>query len=146
MDMNRPLEAAKAFDVALRSPADRVRSDASYGQSLAYLRAGLVNEAAVAATKARQEPARTVELQTSILAERALGAFERGRYAEALLALDQRAQIAQERVDLMVLRGYAYMRLNRLGDAKRVLEAAAGTGNRDAVRALADLRNQLNGQ
>jgi len=146
MDLNRPLEAAQAFEVALRSRTDRVRSDASYGQSLAYLRAGLVNEAAVAATKARQEPSRTIELQTSILAERALGAFERGRYAEALLALDQRAQIAPERVDLMVLRGYAYMKLNRLGDASRALEAAAGTGNRDAIRALADLRNQLNGQ
>src|SRR5690606_36871558 len=91
MDVNRPLEAAQAFEVALRSTADHIRSDASYGQSLAYLRAGLVNNAAVAATKAPQDAGRAVELQTNILAERALGAFERGRYVETLLALDQRA-------------------------------------------------------
>jgi hypothetical protein len=54
-----------------------------------------------------------------------------------------RAQIAPERIDLMVLRGYAYMKLNRLSDARRVFEAtaAAGTGSRDAIRGLADLRN-----
>ena len=144
LDVNRPIEAAKAFEVALRSGSGQVQRDAAYGQSLAYLRAGLVNDAAVAATRAPQSQARASELQTSILAERALGAFERGRYVEALVALDQRAQIAPERVDLMVIRGYAYMKLNRLGDARRVFEAAAGTGNRDAIRGLADVRNMIN--
>jgi len=145
MDANRPIEAAKAFDVALRSRSEQVRRDASYGQSLAYLRAGLIDNAAVSATRAPQSQARAQELQTSILAERALGAFERGRYVEAIIALDQRAQIAPERIDLMVLRGYAYMKLGRLSDSKRVFEAAAGTGSRDAIRGLADLRNLMNG-
>lgn len=141
MRAERPLEAAKAFEMALRSGSKSTRSDASYGQSLAYLRAGLVNNAAVAATKAPQTPDRITELQTSILDQRARGAFERGRFAEAIIALDQRAQIAPERIDLMVLRGYAYMKLNRLGDARRVFEAAARTGSRDGIRGLADLRN-----
>lgn len=145
MDANRPIEAAKAFDVALRSRSEQVRRDASYGQSLAYLRAGLIDNAAVSATRAPQSQARAQELQTNILAERALGAFERGRYVEAIIALDQRAQIAPERVDLMVLRGYAYMKLGRFADSKRVFEAAAGTGSRDAIRGLADLRNLMNG-
>jgi tetratricopeptide (TPR) repeat protein len=144
MDANRPVEAAQAFEIALRSGSDAARRDASYGQSLAYLRAGLVNNAAVAAARAPQSRERARELQTSILAERALGAFERGRFVETLIALDQRAQIAPERIDLMVLRGYAYMRLGRIPDARRIFEAAAGTGSRDAIRGLADIRNMQN--
>lgn len=140
MDANRPLEAAQAFEIALRAPAERVRRDASYGQSLAYLRSGLVDDAAVAAARAPQNGQRAAELQTAILAERALGAFERGRYTEALIALEQRAQLAPERIDLMVLRGYAYLKMRRFEDARRVFEAAAGTGSRDGLRGLADLR------
>ena len=139
------MEAAAAFEVALRATSDATRRDASYGQSLAYLRTGLIDEAAVAATKAPQDSRRASELQSTILAERALGAFEKGHYGAALMALDQRAQIAPERIDLMVLRGYAYMNIGRYDDARRVLEAAAGTGSCEALRALAVLRDQGGG-
>jgi tetratricopeptide (TPR) repeat protein len=141
MDINRPMEAVKAFEAALASPVRKEREDAAYGQSLAYLRAGLSNSAAVAATKAPQNRDRASELQVAILADRALAAFEGGRYREALIFLDQRAQLQQERVDLMVLRGYSYMNLKMYGDATRVFEAAAATGNRDATRGLADVRS-----
>jgi tetratricopeptide (TPR) repeat protein len=139
MDLNRPMEAADAFAVALRAPASRLRQDAAYGQSLAYLRAGLTNKAAVAATKSPQSRARAVELQTAILADRAIAAFDAGRYREALLYLDQRSRIASERTDLMVLRGYAYMNLKRFAEAKRIFEAVAATGNSDALRGVADV-------
>ncbi|GLQ38747.1 hypothetical protein GCM10007908_23670 [Rhizobium albus] len=145
MDINRPLEAAKAFEVALRGQGDTAR-DAAYGQSLAYLRAGLVDEAAVAAASAPMTAERAGELQANILSERASGAFEQRRYVEALMALDQRAQIAPERNDLMVLRGYAYLNLRRYGDAERVFQAVAGTGNRDGLRGLAAVREQTGRQ
>ncbi|WP_416068463.1 cellulose synthase [Rhizobium sp. ZK1] len=141
MDINRPMEAVKAFEAALASPVRKEREDAAYGQSLAYLRAGLSNNAAVAATRAPQSRDRASELQVAILADRALAAFEGHRYREALIYLDQRAQLQQERVDLMVLRGYSYMNLKMYGDATRVFEAAAATGNRDAARGLADVRS-----
>ncbi len=141
MDINRPMEAVKAFEAALASPVRKDREDAAYGQSLAYLRAGLSNSAAVAATKAPQNRDRASELQVAILADRALAAFQGGRYREALIFLDQRAQLQQERVDLMVLRGYSYMNLKMYGDATRIFEAAAATGNRDATRGLADVRS-----
>ncbi|WP_184397918.1 cellulose synthase [Rhizobium sp. BK650] len=141
MDINRPMEAVKAFEAALASPVRKEREDAAYGQSLAYLRAGLSNNAAVAATRAPQSRDRASELQVAILADRALAAFEGRRYREALIYLDQRAQLQQERVDLMVLRGYSYMNLKMYGDATRVFEAAAATGNRDAARGLADVRS-----
>ncbi|MGR9135361.1 cellulose synthase [Rhizobium leguminosarum] len=141
MDINRPMEAVSAFEAALRSPARKVREDAAYGQSLAYLRAGLSGNAAVAATKAPQNRQRAAELQVAILADRALSAFDAGRYRETLIYLDQRAQLQQERIDLMVLRGYCYLNLKMYGDATRIFEAAAATGSRDAARGLADVRN-----
>ncbi|ACE90591.1 hypothetical conserved protein [Rhizobium etli CIAT 652] len=140
MEINRPMEAIPAFETALQSPVRKIREDAAYGQSLAYLRAGLSNNAAVAATKAPQSRQRAAELQVAILADRALQAFDAGRYRETLIYLDQRAQLQQERIDLMVLRGYSYLNLKMYDDAGRIFEAAAATGNRDATRGLADLR------
>ncbi len=142
MDANRPLEAANAFAVALNGD-QRTRSDAAWGQSLAYLRAELVDEAAVAAASAPQSAQRAGELQTAILAQRAVGAYQNGRYVEALIALDQRARIAPERLDLMVLRGYAYLNLRRASDARRVFEAVAATGHRDGMRGLAAVRSAM---
>jgi len=141
MDINRPMEAISAFEAALQSPVRKDREDAAYGQSLAYLRAGLSSNAAVAATKAPQNRQRAAELQVAILADRALSAFDAGRYRETLIYLDQRAQLQQERIDLMVLRGYCYLNLKMYGDATRIFEAAAATGSRDAARGLADVRN-----
>ncbi|MBX5133187.1 cellulose synthase [Rhizobium lentis] len=141
MDINRPMEAVSAFETALQSPVRKIREDAAYGQSLAYLRAGLSSNAAVAATRAPQSRQRATELQVAILADRALSAFDAGRYRETLIYLDQRAQLQQERIDLMVLRGYCYLNLKMYDDAMRIFEAAAATGNRDAARGLADVRN-----
>ncbi len=56
MDLNRPLEAAESFEVALQAPALQMREDAAYGQSLAYLRAGLTNKAAVRRNEINTEP------------------------------------------------------------------------------------------
>ncbi|MBB3965342.1 hypothetical protein GGQ67_003015 [Rhizobium metallidurans] len=140
MDLNRPMEAVEAFEAALASPMRKVREDAAYGQSLAYLRAGLSNNAAVAATKAPQTRQRAAELQVSILADRALAAFSAKRYRETLVYLDQRAQLQQERIDLMVLRGYSYLNLQMYGDAERIFNAAASVGSKDGYRGLADLK------
>lgn len=137
MNMNRPLEAVPAFEVALRSRLAKTRQDAAYGQSLAYLRAGLSREAAVAATKAPQNRSRNAELHTALLANQATDFFEAGRYVEALIAMDELARITPARIDLMTLRGYAYFKLGRLGDARRVFEAVAATGSREGAKGLA---------
>ena len=78
----------------------------------------------------------------AILSDRAVAAFDAGRFRETILFLDQLAQLRTERADLMVLRGYAYKGLNRNADARRIFEALAATGQRDAVRALGDMRDQ----
>jgi hypothetical protein len=71
MEANRPIEAAKAFEVALRG-SGRTKSDAAYGQSLAYMRAGLNDMAAVSATKAPLNSSRSIELRAALLASRAV--------------------------------------------------------------------------
>ena len=143
MDANRPMEAVKAFDRALQSTTEQHRRDAAWGKSLAYLRLELVDDAAAAAVSAPLNANRSKELQTAILAQRAAGAFKQGRYVETLMALDQRANLAPERIDLMVLRGYAYLNLNRLGDAQRTFQALAGTGDREGIRGLAAVRETI---
>ncbi|MCI5075883.1 cellulose synthase [Oricola sp.] len=139
MDLNRTMEAVQAFDRALASGAQATRKDAAYGKSLAYLRLKMPDKAAAAATAAPQEPARAMELQSAILADRAIGAFRLGRYHETIIALDQRARFAPERQDLMVLRAFAYHNIGRRSDAKRIFQALASVGNKEAMRALGDL-------
>ena len=145
MEVNRPLEAARAFAAAAGSGSAKVRSDAAYGESLAYLREGLVDQAAVAAVKAPQTRERSVELQAAILADRAMAAFRQRRYADSLVALDQRARLAGERVDLMVLRGYAYLKLRRKREARQVFAAAAQTGDPKAREGLLIVDAQIRG-
>lgn len=140
MELNRPMEAAAAFEIGLRSDQQKAREDAAYGQSLAYLRLGLSSDAAVAAAKAPQNRQRALELQTAILTNRATNAFDTKRYREAILYLDQLGQIQPERMDLMVLRGYAYLNMKRYSDAIRIFEAAAATGNHEAITALSNAR------
>ncbi|WP_175422128.1 cellulose synthase [Agrobacterium tumefaciens] len=140
METNRPAEALKAFESAIESGQSNVKSDAAYGQSLAYLRMGLTDHAAVSATKSRMDRPRATELQVSILADRAVSAFGSKRYAETLLLLDQRARLADERTDLMVLRGYSYLAMRRYGEAAQIFESLTAIGNKDGIRGLAAVR------
>ncbi|MEJ8309611.1 tetratricopeptide repeat protein [Agrobacterium larrymoorei] len=141
MEANRPAEAVKAFSAALKNGEPTVRGDAAYGQSLAYLRMGLTDNAAVSATKSSMDRQKATELQVAILTDRALAAYESKHYEEALILLDQRARYATERVDLMVIRGYAYLNMKRYGEAVQIFEASAATGNADAIRGLATAQN-----
>ena len=145
MDLNRPVAAAAAFDIALRSANADVRKDAAYGASLANLRSGVTDRAAVAAAAAPQSPDRKVELTVSILTQQALAAWTEGRYTETILLLDERDRYAPVQNDLLVLRGFAYLKLRRLAEAKRIFEAAAATGLPDAVRGLAEVQAIQNG-
>lgn len=137
MDLNRPLEAAEAFEVALLSTNTKTREDAAYGQSLAYLRAGLSSKAAVSASKSPMSQERVVELQRAILADKAIAAFDSDRPREAILVIDQLRQFGPERTDLMVMKGYAYLKLKRYGEAKQIFEALAATGNKEGLKGLA---------
>lgn len=145
MDLNRPVEAVAAFEIGARSTDARVRSDAAYGASLANLRNGVTSQAAVAAAAAAQDTGKRRELSESILTQQALAAYADGRYVETILLLDERSRFAPEQTDLMILKGFAYLNVNRLAEAKRLFQAAAGSGDPDAIRGLATVQERQNG-
>ncbi|MEJ8571576.1 hypothetical protein [Microbaculum marinum] len=128
MELDRPIVAVPYFERAIAAGDAKTASDASYGKSLAFLRKGMTGEAAAASTQAAQTPARAVELQTEIITQRALAAYDRGQYALTLTLLDQRRQIAPEVVDLLVIRGWCYYRLGQYDSAKRMFRAAVDSG------------------
>ena len=82
--------------------------------SLANLRSGVTDRASVSAAAAPMSKKRQTELTLSILSQQAVAAYADGRYVEAILALDERARLAPEQTDLMMLRGWRYFKLGRL--------------------------------
>ena len=145
MDLNRPAEAAIAFEIALLSTSAKSRQDAAYGASLANLRSGVTDRASIAASAAPMSPKRRAELTLSILAQQATAAFADGRYVETILALDERARLAPEQTDLLMLRGWSYYKLGRYPDAKRIFEAVARTGVPDATNGIAAVQAAQSG-
>jgi tetratricopeptide (TPR) repeat protein len=145
MDLNRPAEAAIAFEIAMLSTSARTREDAAYGASLANLRNGVTNQAAVAASAEPQSAKRRNELNLTILSQQATAAYADGRYLEAILALDERARHAPEQTDLMLLRGWSYYQLGRYPDARRIFEAVARTGVPDALDGIAAVQAAQSG-
>lgn len=145
MDLNRPAEAAIAFDIALLSTNAKTREDAAYGATLANLRSGVTDRASVAAAAAPMSKQRRTELTLSILSQQATAAYADGRYVEAILALDERARHAPEQTDLMLLRGWCYYKLGRYPDAKRIFQAVALTGVPDATQGLAAVQAAQSG-
>jgi len=143
MALNRPAQAVDHFARALQSPSERIRSDAAYGQSLAYVRLGLGDEAAVAAAAAPLTDKRAIELEIAILTQQATSAYAIGDYARAIDLLDRRARFAPERNDLLTLRAWSYYHLRRYREAQRIFAAVAATGYGDAASGLEASRAAL---
>jgi tetratricopeptide (TPR) repeat protein len=143
MDLNRPAQAVDHFSRALQSGSEGTRSQAAYGLSLAYIRLGLADEAAIAAAAAPITNRQAIELEIAILTQKATSAYDIGDYRRALDALDMRARYAPERNDLLTLRGWSYYHLRRYREAERIFAAVAATGYGDAVAGLAAAKAAL---
>jgi cellulose synthase operon protein C len=135
-----------AFDQATATGSSRAREEAAYGKSLAYLRKNLTSEAAIAAAEAPQTRERRVELGASILTQRALAAYRDGRYVETLLALSERARIVPEQNDLLLIRGWSYLKLGRYNDAEKVFRAVQQTGYSEEAAAGLNAIREVTGQ
>jgi tetratricopeptide (TPR) repeat protein len=146
MEINRPMEAVAAFDQAIATGSSRTREEAAYGKSLAYLRKNLTSEATIAAAEAPQTRERRVELGASILTQRALAAYRDGRYVETLLALSERARIVPEQNDLLLIRGWSYLKLGRYNDAEKVFRAVQQTGYSEEAAAGLNAIREVTGQ
>ncbi|MGX1097065.1 hypothetical protein [Amorphus sp. MBR-141] len=139
MELKRPVEAAMAFEAAYTSTFDAKRiADSAYGETLAKAASNLTNEAAVAATKSPQPRTRRAEIARELITQRALAAYRDGKYADAIMALDERSRLAPEQRDLMLLRGYAHYNLGQWNAAEQIFEAV------DKAASTPDSRGALN--
>jgi cellulose synthase operon protein C len=141
MKLDRPTEAAAAFRARLAIANAKERQEAAYGLSLANLRMGLTAEADVASQAAPQTSVRVNEIRLAILTQRIRAAYSAGAYADVLASLDVRAGLANEQIDLMVLRGWSYYHLQRYQEAERVFQAIAASGHDEALSALGIVRS-----
>lgn len=119
MDLNRPEEAALAFNAALSGDGKTSR-DAAYGKSLAMLRVGRSFDAVEAAQSVSQPTERRQEVASAALAQAAASSFEAGNYAGTLAALDRRRLLVPEPRDLMLLRGWALIHTGQKTAAREV--------------------------
>ena len=98
-------------------------------------------EADVASAAAPQNNERVGEIRLAILTQRIRAAYSAGAYADVIASLDVRAGLANEQIDLMVLRGWSYYHLQRYEEAARVFEAIAASGHDEALSALGIARS-----
>jgi tetratricopeptide (TPR) repeat protein len=145
MELDRPNEAATAFDLALAAPpASETAQQATYGRSLAYLRLGLTDEAAVAAARTPLNLTRKTELGGEIVIQRALAASRDGRWTEVILAMDALGQMRPLTHDLLMLRGFAHYNLGQFEEARQIFDAVRASGVQvDAVGAIQVLNDRL---
>lgn len=131
MEQDRPFEAAQAFSQA-------GGGEAAFGAALAYLRMGLTRDAALAAARAPLDATRRHQIETSLVTQVATDAYQRGKFTQALEALDQRRALAPEQNDLMMLRGWAHYEMGDFTSARQMFEAV------DAVAPTPATRRALN--
>lgn len=142
LNLKRPVEAAAAFDAAIRTSSGRVAEDAVSGKVYAQLQRGLTAEAGIAASTAPVSRKRRAELSAAILADRFYAAYDAKEYNRALITLQDRARYAPEGVDMMTLRGWSYFNLGRYDDARRVFEAVVrANGSAEARGGLAAIKD-----
>jgi tetratricopeptide (TPR) repeat protein len=145
MELDRPNEAATAFDVALQAPpSSETAQQATYGRSLAFLRLGLTDEAAVSAARTPLNLSRKHELGAEILIQRALAASRDGRWTEVVLAMDALSEMRPLTHDLLMLRGYAHYNLGQFEEARQIFDAVKASGVQlEALAAIEVLNERL---
>lgn len=145
MELDRPNEAATAFDRALAAPpASETAQQATYGRSLAYLRLGLTDQAAVSSSRTALSLTRKSELGAEILIQRALAASRDGRWTEVVLALTSLSQMRPLTYDLLMLRGYAHYNLGQFEEARQIFDAVKASGVQlEALAAIEVLNERL---
>ncbi|MFM9861149.1 tetratricopeptide repeat protein [Pseudoxanthobacter sp. M-2] len=145
MELDRPNEAAAAFDRALTAPpTSETAQQAAYGRSLAYLRLGLTDQAAVSSSRTPLNLTRKHELGAEILIQRALAASRDGRWTEVVLAMTSLAQMRPLTYDLMMLRGYAHYNLGQFEEARQIFDAVKASGVQlEALAAIEVLNERL---
>lgn len=113
-NLDRRLEALSGFRIAARGGlgAERTR-DAAYGLALSYLALGATDDAAAVAAAHDLTRNQRVAIESVILDQRGVRAYEAGRHREAIAFFDAlEALEGSLRRDLAMLRGYSFAKLD----------------------------------
>ncbi|MBR9762625.1 MAG: hypothetical protein GYB53_03600 [Rhodobacteraceae bacterium] len=141
LNSDRPMQALSDFsDAAQRGGSATARRDARYGQALAMLQLGMVDQAAGIAAATRFTPEQRLEIEGQILDKRGVAAYERRDYARAIAYFDELERITGVvRRDLAMLRGYAYLNSGQKEQAKAEFQRLHDQmATRESRRALSE--------
>ncbi len=113
-NLDRRLEALSGFRIAARGGLGPERTrDAAYGLALSYLALGATDDAAAVAAAHDLTRSQRVSIESVILDQRGVRAYEAGRHREAIAFFDAlEALEGSLRRDLAMLRGYSYAKLD----------------------------------
>lgn len=136
--LGRPLQALLGFNAALLGGLDaNATRDAAYGAALSYLSIGAVDDAALVAASHEMRRAHRREVESGILDQRGVAAYEAGDYAAAIAFFDEMERLhGRLRRDLAMLRGYAYKNLGDRATSHRLfrqIHNGAASENTDAA-------------
>lgn len=118
----RTMEAIAAFrEAAARGTDQTMRRDAQYGMLLSMLRMNMTEEVARISASAPMTREQRVEIESQILDQRGVRAYERREYARAISFFDAHAELTGVmRRDLQLLKGYALLNLGQQVAAREI--------------------------
>ncbi|WFE74835.1 hypothetical protein [Roseinatronobacter sp. S2] len=138
----RTMEAISAFQfVAQRSSSSTVRRDAAYGWMLSLLKLNMTEQAAQLAASADLTREQRIEVESQILDQRGVRAYENRDYARAIAFFEAHENLTgYVRRDLGLLRGYALLNQGRQAQAREIFmtlhRQLSTRETRNALRAL----------
>ncbi|MDD7973362.1 hypothetical protein [Roseinatronobacter alkalisoli] len=118
----RPMEAVTAFQRAARQGGSAtVRRDAAFGWMLSLLKLNMTEQAAQIAASVDLTRDQRIEIESQILDQRGLRAYESGDYARAIAYIDAHAQLTGSmRRDLGLLKGYSLLNMGNRNAARDI--------------------------
>ena len=140
LKLNRPAEAARVFEAALKQAGnDKAKAaDAAQGLALANNAQGLSREARAVVEAHAVAPEKSAKLDAQIMAQDALAAFNRGGFNEALRLIAQVKRLAPEDQSLAMIEAWSLYKTNRYAEAqtafKRLAEVYGNAEARDGLR------------
>lgn len=146
--MDRAGEALAGFSAVAESGGalgGDVRRDSRFGMMLSYVTLNMVEDAARLAANTELTRTQRVEVESMILDQRAVRAFQQRDYAQSVSYLDALERLnGSLRRDLGMLRGYAYMNLRQVERAHEEFTRLHGELATDETRsALEATRNMM---
>ena len=136
-NLERPLEAMAYFTVTSRSGlgAEVVR-DARFGLALAYLKLTMTEDAARLAAATNYTPTQRREIESIILNQRGVQAYQLEEYENAINYFDALEELDNGLPrDLALLRGYAYLNLKDYASARTQIFLHSTTNSQPRRRA-----------